>query len=609
MEFLEDLANRLPVKPCDGMLQAALNVNFDSELGGEFLIYARESYYPDEDTPQWWHDEPVRGRWGARCTCTACGEDFWAGWIKGGGIAMVVGDDGSAWPGIPDKDSADVVGWTEEGDDLYCPLCGSAVSLAPRKRLRGGRTYQVMVGSIERVGDLAVAMSWLVARRVDEFGVSDVDVRPFGAMALLPNGRMKRYMHEAVNQYGGMTSLPDWRLVSSRGDPYQIRYYSHEAANSRKLGAWMWRDLPELTGSTAEKTGLAEYIGNGGDWPAVYLDLWRKRPAVENLMKCGMARAIVDCIAGAVEDAASYGLKAAHVYEKADCIADWSFKKPREMLHFTKAEVAACGSWNWTADIAALWMEGINFGLWGTGDASEFDRLLRKFGKENIRRYVGEVTDGYDFEPLPKWEAYLEKQLEKHRLPRGTGFGLLIDYRKELDEQVDRPGPDELWPRDLRAAHDRIFAAKTQREDKNSAANFLAVAEKWAALEWSDGELCIRLPRCNGDLVREGHVLHHCVGGYGKTHLLGQLVLFVRHARRPERSWFTLNIDVRKDQPQRIQLHGYGNEWAHGEHLNIPQRVLDFVDRWEKEILLPAFRQVRAAELAAKPARRKRGAA
>ncbi len=109
--------------------------------------------------------------------------------------------------------------------------------------------------------------------------------------------------------------------------------------------------------------------------------------------------------------------------------------------------------------------------------------------------------------------------------------------------------------------------------------------------------------------MREGHVLHHCVGGYGKTHLLGQLVLFVRHARRPERSWFTLNIDVRKDQPQRIQLHGYGNEWAHGERLIIPQRVLDFVDRWEKEILLPAFRQVRAAELAAKPARRKRGAA
>ena len=609
MDILEDLANRLPTKPRGGMLQAVVSDYIDSDLGGELLIYARESYYPDEDAPQWWSDEPARGRWGARCTCTACREDFWAGWIKGGGVAMVVGDDGSAWPGIPDKESADVVGWTDEHDGLYCPLCGASVYPVHRKKLRNGRTYQLMAGSIERVGDLAVAMSWIVSRRVDEFGLWDMDVRPFGAMVLLPNGRMRRYMHEAVNQYGGMTCLPDWRPVNSRDDPYQIKYYSHEAVNSRKFGVWMWRDLPELTGSTAEKTGLAEYIRSGGDWPVVYLDLWRKRPAVENLMKCGMGRAVADCIAGAVDAAASYGFRKTHVDTEIGCIADWRFKKPREMLHFTKAEVTACGSWHWTRDTAALWMEGVNYGLWGTGDASEFHRLLGKYGPENLSRYVGEVTDGYDFEPLPKWEAYLDKQSKKHSLQSRTGFGLLIDYRKELDEQVNNPGLEELWPRDLRAAHDRIFAAKRQREDKDSAANFVALAEKWRALEWSDGELCIRLPRCNGDLVREGHVLHHCVGGYGRTHLAGQLVLFVRHARRPERSWYTLNIDVRGDKPKRIQLHGYGNEWAHGERLNIPQRVLDFVGRWETEALLPAFRQVRAAELAAKPARKKRGAA
>ena len=175
MDILEDSVNRLPTKPRDGMLQAVVTDYIDSDLGGELLIYARESYYPDDDVPQWWGDEPARGRWGARCTCTACREDFWAGWIKGGGIAMVVGDDGSAWPGIPDKDSADVVGWTDEGDDLYCPMCGSAVHPVHRKKLRNGRTYQLMAGSIERVGDLAVAMSWIVSRRIDEFGVWDMD--------------------------------------------------------------------------------------------------------------------------------------------------------------------------------------------------------------------------------------------------------------------------------------------------------------------------------------------------------------------------------------------------------------------------------------------------
>ena len=90
MDILEDLVSRLPTKPRDGMLQAVVSDYIDSDLGGELLIYARESYYPDEDAPQWWFDEPARGRWGARCTCTACREDFWAGWIKGGGVAMIV---------------------------------------------------------------------------------------------------------------------------------------------------------------------------------------------------------------------------------------------------------------------------------------------------------------------------------------------------------------------------------------------------------------------------------------------------------------------------------------------------------------------------------------
>ena len=87
------------------------------------------------------------------------------------------------------------------------------------------------------------------------------------------------------------------------------------------------------------------------------------------------------------------------------------------------------------------------------------------------------------------------------------------------------------------------------------------------------------------------------MGGYGKAHLSGKLILFVRHARRPERSWFTLNIDTAGRSPKRIQLHGYGNEYAHGKRLTIPQCVLDFVERWEKEILLPTFEKVKAMEL------------
>lgn len=108
----------------------------------------------------------------------------------------------------------------------------------------------------------------------------------------------------------------------------------------------------------------------------------------------------------------------------------------------------------------------------------------------------------------------------------------------------------------------------------------------------TDGELCIRLPRSNGDLIREGRVLCHCVGGYGNRHSEGKdLIFFVRHYRRPERSYYTLNISMGLI-PKEIQLHGYRNE-AHidksGSYKRhrIPKKVRAFCNRWEKEILMP----------------------
>lgn len=105
------------------------------------------------------------------------------------------------------------------------------------------------------------------------------------------------------------------------------------------------------------------------------------------------------------------------------------------------------------------------------------------------------------------------------------------------------------------------------------------------------------MPSCNDDLINEGRTLRHCVGSYGQSHLSGKPIFFVRHYRRPERSYYTLNENLTGAEPYRIQLHGYGNE-HHGsvkqyEH-TIPQKVLDFVLRWEREILAPWYAQRQA---------------
>ena len=49
--------------------------------------------------------------------------------------------------------------------------------------------------------------------------------------------------------------------------------------------------------------------------------------------------------------------------------------------------------------------------------------------------------------------------------------------------------------------------------------------------------------------------------------------------------------------PVEIQLHGYGNE-RHGDRKQhrhkIPQKVRDFCDRWEREVLMPWFADQKA---------------
>lgn len=83
-------------------------------------------------------------------------------------------------------------------------------------------------------------------------------------------------------------------------------------------------------------------------------------------------------------------------------------------------------------------------------------------------------------------------------------------------------------------------------------------------------------------------MLHHCVGGYHQKHAAEtDVIFFVRRARRPERSWYTLDIRMDRDVPKEVQLHGYRNEWCDRGRLHIPQRVRDFCDRWEREVLLP----------------------
>ena len=218
--------------------------------------------------------------------------------------------------------------------------------------------------------------------------------------------------------------------------------------------------------------------------------------------------------------------------------------------------------------------------------AQEYVEFGKKDRLEEFRKYY---ADG-----LGRICRYLKKHWENENIH------YYLDYRRMLTAvkaATGMTGPlteEEKFPRDLTAAHDRVMDAQNaiNREIRKKGTpeqikTFAGIKKTFAPLEWRSGEYCIVIPASPEDLIREGDVLHHCVGGYASQHCSGRMIFFVRHARRPERSWYTLNEDVNGSAVRRIQLHGYRNEMVNGKTLTIPKEVTDFVLRWEMEVLAP----------------------
>ena len=78
-------------------------------------------------------------------------------------------------------------------------------------------------------------------------------------------------------------------------------------------------------------------------------------------------------------------------------------------------------------------------------------------------------------------------------------------------------------------------------------------------------ELCVLVPKGPEEIIAEGQTLHHCVGGYADRHIRGEVtILFIRHRKRPGRSFLTVELEEVKGRVGIRQIHGYRNERYQG---------------------------------------------
>jgi len=529
----------------------------------------------------------------ARCRCHACDSTFYTE-IHGELLSFWQDDCGELWPLDPfasmevDED-ADIIaesGCTIEvgADDIFfCPMCSSSVQLIKSKRLEPSRTKQILIASVEVVDSYAAIIYWLVRREIRPEGDS-YDVLPRHAYVLTEKGRLVHYTHTFHGGYAAESLAPDWRLASNSKDCWENQYHDWGSINNRKVGGFRWTDVPDLTGTTGEKTGLQTYARSiyGEHW-VQYLKVQRQYPQLENLVTSGWIKLI-----GKLTTQAYKGFAPDRIFPN---YLDIDKQRPHEMLGMSKADHKRIRQRKaqWDYDTQFLYRQFRDAGL---GSAALFLEKLDVFQASGLRA-VGELQRLYGDCDLEKMERYMRKQGISPAQAR-----LLLDTRNATAALAGgRPlTAEEMWPRNLAAAHERYTRIRSAQIDPDKAAKyqdgFDRIRDKYGDLQWTDGDLCMVLPRCNGDLILEGQVLRHCVGGYGSDHISGRdVIFFVRHYRRPERSYYTLDINM-LNHPYRNQLHGYGNE-RHGANKQythtIPKKVLAFCDRWEREILIPWY--------------------
>lgn len=346
------------------------------------------------------------------------------------------------------------------------------------------------------------------------------------------------------------------RAYFELGKKLQIDYHKHDGYAGRDFwddcnlsglasiligtAVIMPETFQEMKGTLLQYSAMEEYQQqeseaiNAVDYAERYLQI----PQLEMMVKLkmtGVARSLVKCYCG--------------IIQKEDA------RRPDEFLGIRKDEVKQLIRKGGDLDILKVMQIENRMGeRWtpeqlegmveiGVDNRAEWAAALQYMGVQKllntIAKYAGcEVGTG------------CSTAIHRLRTTAGEYFDYLA-MRQRLG--YDLKNTVYLFPHDLKIAHDKMVL----EENKEKAdARIREVLEKFPLIKkhyrrlrkrfyFEDEEFLIRPARDAGEIVMEGRVLHHCVGGdnYLEKHNSGKTtILFLRTVKAPDIPYITVEI-------------------------------------------------------------------
>lgn len=297
-----------------------------------------------------------------------------------------------------------------------------------------------------------------------------------------------------------------------------------------------------LKGTCLQYSGAEAYYEKAHEMNLVdYMDIYQDYPQLEMLSKLGML-----------------GIARELTWKRCGIIANGEAKSPDLFLGIRKERLKLLreksGDTGWLhamqqeKRLEAHWSETeLELVRWLNLGSVDLTLILQHIGLLRFANRLRTYRAGTRFR---YWET--ERDAERRRYQETART--YLDYLR-MREQLgyDMTNTVYLYPRDLRAAHDAMVAESNKKEaDKRkeeAELKYPEIRKQYRKLRnryfyEADG-LQIRPARSASEIIDEGRLMHHCVGGnsYLGKHNRGEShILLLRHSEDPDIPYATIEI-------------------------------------------------------------------
>lgn len=471
-----------------------------------------------------------------------------------------------------------------------CPLCGAHGEYKCQGKVKGvhekkihlflGQKYKE-TGMVMRY--VEVSKEWILQQICEEKGVE-----MSGAYEKISGVEIARAYFEPEKEV---------QIDYHKHNPYTGRDYwddcnLHGLANiTIQDGHVMQETYENMSETMFQYSALEKYARRQNSFnPIKYLERYQQTPQIEMLVKMG--------IYGVVDELLRY---------RYGIVANERGKSMDTFLGIRKQRVRRLKESRGDLELLKVMQMEYRMG------AAWTDEQFKNLAELHLER--GQIEFATEYMSLQQLLNRIEKYAgceygtgcsgAVHRLQStATTYVDYLNMRRALG--YDLANTIYQYPRDLKSAHDRMVMESNQKEmDKRLEevkVKFVGIRKQYRKLRkkyyYEDEEYIIRPAKSAEEIVMEGRILHHCVGGdtYLKKHNTGtSYILMLRFKADADNPYITLEIDASTDRI--IQWYGaydkkpdqkHMQEWIDQYVYKLQNNLLAADQPAVQEVMIPA---------------------